>query len=1511
MKKITYSFLSLLMLLLAMPASMLARTTVTFDFAANPWGLPLSSSASGEADKGAITSPILQDGVTLTTTDGTNKTKMWVTNSAIDLRVYKNGGSFTFTAPEGKVIEKIEFTATDFKSTPEVGTCTSKTWVQPKEQVNAVKFTATGTNKISKAILTIADPGEGAEVVVLPEIADFASLKAAEQDKAVKLTVTNGKVVYAGSKDLIVEDATGAIDFYNWGLTATAGQVINGTVEAKYSEFMGMPQAAKTANTDIAALTITDGDAVAPVAMEFAEAMKAASYLKYVTLADFAIEEADGKTYLVNGENKIQLYDKFKVGYTLPEAIKSISGIIIPFVANGSTDVIVEIAPTSAEDIEDIVAKPVLPEGDVTAKYLVNPGFEDCEAATGKVATAGSAQGTDYEKVGWKLVSSAAWSNSAAFAYGSDASLNDAAVPATDNAGNTGKALGFTVGWGGTNSYQSAAEVVLPAGYYTLKAHAYNGGAATQFASKLGFATADKAYTSTKNSFALNEWVEDVVEFTLESETAGHFTIGGAAVSGGSGANGKVFFDNITLERQDFLSAASNNLAKEIATAKEIANAGLAPTADLLAAIATAETAATKTDYKEILAAIEPLKAAVAAYNDVNVHFVAFADAKAKYATLNTQYASEEKIAAVNAIAEKTPATADEADALKADYIKAVRSIVESNALAEGVEGATNYTESIKNANAEALDGWTTALGEINKGAIKVLNNEPFTDAEGNSTHSYFDGGSWGDKAWDVTFSQDVTLPKGKYLLTATSRASADLTSFALFAGEARAEMKHVGASGELFDRGWNDCSVEFEVAEDDATVNLGVQGVADKQYQWMSFTRFRLVKVGEVAPSILEINNLADLRKIKVEDEWAEVPVKLNLHDAKITALHKSSDYGMEMIDFAILEDATGAIAISALLNEATATGLLKDNFTVGAVLNGSLYALYSWPNSLSVLEGMTEKSDYTVTPSTLEVPEAKLGDILKYENDLRVFELKDVTIKNVGNEEYPEYNLYQDGRAVMLSDALQVFPMGQAVPEKLESVTGILYGLAEELGQEVTDYMFVPTSYKSTPVVENIAGLSKIEGGEMEDPSVKLMLKNAKITYVQKMDEGIDPRAAVSYAILEDETGAVEISNIITKANANSWFTGELKEGVELNGYINVNYSAWSTALVANDETSKSELTITPTTITPTEAKIADLQKAENHLRLFELKDVDFAVEDGAPVIKQDDASIILADQFSVLPEDMPETAKFESIEGVVFLDFESYVFCPISYTLAEAKPIEVNSIADLNKLGEENEGATIKLKLTDAQITVADAYMNSAIIEDKTGAFNAQYFFAEAVGMEMLKDEFKQGVVLNGYLYATYSYGSIEVCDLTAESNITTTEAPVVPAEADFAEVLKAENNFRLYEFKNITVNKNEADKFQLVKGDAKAEIADRTGSLEESMMATVESVVGYFRVKGDEAEFTLLSYKTATPDGISALEIAAKNAAVYNMNGAKVRNAGESVKGLAKGIYVVGGKKIVVK
>ena len=593
-------------------------------------------------------------------------------------------------------------------------------------------------------------------------------------------------------------------------------------------------------------------------------------------------------------------------------------------------------------------------------------------------------------------------------------------------------------------------------------------------------------------------------------------------------------------------------------------------------------------------------------------------------------------------------------------------------------------------------------------------NIEGLTKATNNNT---FVRSSNGGSAYAAEADVEITkLQPGKYKLTAvvcdaTKNAGSEWN---FLAGENN--IFNFTASSVNWAQG---TSEEFEVNAE-TPIYLVKGGNAN---QAVDFIYIQKTGDAEALPTFTEINNLAELRAIKFASEWDEVPVKLNLHDAKITALHKNSDYGMEMIDFAILEDATGAIDISNLMMEATAEGTLEGDFAEGSVLNGTLYATLNWPNTLWASED-TEKSQITLTPSTVVPTEATLAEAMKPENDLRLFKLQDVTIKNVGTEETPDFDICQGEASIELRDVFAKWASdGSDMPEKLQSVTGILYAGYESLDQETPNYFFTPLSYEETPaapeipVVENIAALRQVEGGEMEDPSVKLMLNNAKITYVQNTEGDVAPEYSVMYALLEDETGAVEISDLVAKAKLNNWFNGELKEGVALNGYVIVDYSSFFPRLVVNAETAKSEITVTPTTIVPTEAKIADIQKAENHLRLFELKNVDFAVENDTPVIKQDDASIILADQFAVLPEDMPETAKFESVVGVVFLDLETYVFCPISY--------------------------------------------------------------------------------------------------------------------------------------------------------------------------------------------------KFATSDGISALEVAAKNAAVYNMNGAKVRNAGESVKGLAKGIYVVGGKKIVVK
>ena len=568
-------------------------------------------------------------------------------------------------------------------------------------------------------------------------------------------------------------------------------------------------------------------------------------------------------------------------------------------------------------------------------------------------------------------------------------------------------------------------------------------------------------------------------------------------------------------------------------------------------------------------------------------------------------------------------------------------------------------------------------------------NIEGLTKATNNNT---FVRSSNGGSAYAAEADVEITkLQPGKYKLTAVI---CDATK------NAGSEWNFLAGENNIFkftasSVNWaQGTSEEFEVNAE-TPIYLAKGGNAN---QAVDFIYIQKTGDAEALPTFTEVNSIAELHSLKFEDENDEIPVKMNLKDAKITVLHKTSDYGMEMIDFAVLEDATGAVTVSDLLMEATAEGMLKGNFEAGSVLNGTLYATLNWPNSLWASED-TEKSELTITTSNVEATVGTIAEILKPENDMRYFNLQNVTIKKSGDAEFPTFNFCQGENTLQLNDAFALWATdGSDMPEVLAGVQGILYATYETFDQETPTYFFTPVSYDAptapaVPVVENIAALRQVEGGEMEDPSVKLMLKNAKITYVQKMDEGIDPRAAVSYAILEDETGAVEISNIITKANANSWFTSELKEGVELNGYIYVDYSAWSTALVANDETSKSELTITPTTITPTEAKIADLQKAENNLRLFELKDVDFAFEDEVPLIKQDDASIILADQFSVLPEDMPATAKFESVVGVVFVDFETYTFCPISYKFATSDGISSISVAAKNAAVYNLNGAKVR--------------------------------------------------------------------------------------------------------------------------------------------------------------------------------------------------------------------------
>lgn len=121
----------------------------TFDWANNPMGLPVSTNSSQAA--GNINSAVTENDVTFTCTHGTTATRLWQSGTSITLRVYSTG-TITLTAPAGASISKIEFTATDFSLTPDVGTMSSRTWTGEAESVT---FTASSRTNITKIVVTL------------------------------------------------------------------------------------------------------------------------------------------------------------------------------------------------------------------------------------------------------------------------------------------------------------------------------------------------------------------------------------------------------------------------------------------------------------------------------------------------------------------------------------------------------------------------------------------------------------------------------------------------------------------------------------------------------------------------------------------------------------------------------------------------------------------------------------------------------------------------------------------------------------------------------------------------------------------------------------------------------------------------------------------------------------------------------------------------------------------------------------------------------------------------------------------------------------------------------------------------------------------------------------------------------------------------------------------------------------------------------------------------------------
>ena len=265
------------------------------------------------------------------------------------------------TASEGTMTVDVNSGTATWENTN--GSSSVTLTVGDKNEYGTAEKTKAGQFNVDKVDIT-SDGQGGGETPTPPaeetKAENIAAFKALASGTTATLTLKDAQVVYknvyttksgATNTEYYVRDASGAIQFFNTDLELNVNQVINGTVEVTYSLFNELPEATKTANTSAEKLTITDGEAAVPTKVTVADLATDKYLCDLVTVENVNIttEEEGNYTnnYLVSGDDKVMIYDKFKTNVTISEGEGyDVTGVLVTAKLSGK--IVKELAPISA-----------------------------------------------------------------------------------------------------------------------------------------------------------------------------------------------------------------------------------------------------------------------------------------------------------------------------------------------------------------------------------------------------------------------------------------------------------------------------------------------------------------------------------------------------------------------------------------------------------------------------------------------------------------------------------------------------------------------------------------------------------------------------------------------------------------------------------------------------------------------------------------------------------------------------------------------------------------------------------------------------------------------------------------------------------------------------------------------------------------------------------------------------------------------------------------------------------
>ena len=290
------------------------------------------------------------------TISGAKMTKMVFTISKAGKRQWA-----IVTASEGTMTVDVNSGTATWENTN--GSSSVTLTVGDKNAYGTAEKTRAGQFNVDKVDIT--SDGQGGGETPTPPVEEtkaenIAAFKALASGTTATLTLKDAQVFYknvyttksgATNTEYYVRDASGAIQFFNTDLELNVNQVINGTVEVKYTLYNEMTEATKTANTSAEKLTITDGEAAVPTKVTVADLTSNKYLCDLVTVenANIISETAGTYTnqYLTNGTDKVMIYDKFKTKTSITDGEGlDVTGILVT--AKLGDNIIKELAPISA-----------------------------------------------------------------------------------------------------------------------------------------------------------------------------------------------------------------------------------------------------------------------------------------------------------------------------------------------------------------------------------------------------------------------------------------------------------------------------------------------------------------------------------------------------------------------------------------------------------------------------------------------------------------------------------------------------------------------------------------------------------------------------------------------------------------------------------------------------------------------------------------------------------------------------------------------------------------------------------------------------------------------------------------------------------------------------------------------------------------------------------------------------------------------------------------------------------